>query len=60
MAYSCYDNIWRIEFHNNVCAKDEVQDINPNQMNVKVNDTYKNYEKTTRIFEPSSDEDVIH
>ena len=39
MAYRSYDQLWRSEFYNNVSAKDRVQDIKPNQLNLKVHDT---------------------
>ena len=41
MAYISFDNLWRSEFYNNVSAKDRVQDINLNQIKLKVNDTHK-------------------
>ena len=45
MAYISYDNLWRSELYNNVSAKDRFQDSNPNQLKLKVNDTYKKDEK---------------
>ena len=46
MAYIGYDKLWRSEFYINVSAKDRVQDINLNQMKLKVDDTYKKDGKT--------------
>ena len=60
MAYIGYNEIWRSEFYNNVCAKDRVQDINLNQGKLKVNGTYKKGGKITTIFESSSDEEVLN
>ena len=43
-------------FHNEVSAKNRVQDFN--QIKLKVNDTYKKSEKITTDFEISKDEKV--
>ena len=51
-----YNKSWN--FYNNVSAKDKVQDINPNQIKLKVFETYKKNEKFTTISEPSNNEDV--
>ena len=51
MAYICYDKLWRSEFHNNDFVKDRLQDVNLNQLKLKVNDSYKKYEKITGKFE---------
>ena len=55
MAYISYDKLWRSEFYNNVSAKDRFQDISPNQLKLKVNDSCKKDEKLTTNFEPSED-----
>ena len=60
MAYISYDKLWRSEFHNNVSAKDRVQDINLNQLKLNVNEAYTKDEKKTTNFEPSNPEDVIN
>ena len=60
MAYISYDNLWRIEFHNNVSAKDKVQDNTFNQLKLKVNDSYENDEKITAKIEAVTDEDIIN
>ena len=44
MEYISYNKLWRNEFINSV-SKDRVQDINLNQVKIKVNDTYKTDEK---------------
>ena len=60
MAYFSYDKLWRSEYYRNVSAKDRKQDINLNQLKLKVNDTYKKGKKITTKFEPAHDEDVIN
>ena len=50
MAYISYDKSWHSEMYNNVSTKDRVQDRNLNQLKLKVNDTYKKYEKITTNF----------
>ena len=37
-----------------------MQDLNLNQLKLKVNDSYKKDEKLTTYFEPSNDEEVIN
>ena len=60
MAFIGYDIYWRSEFYNNVSAKDRVQQINLDQLKVKVNDTFKKHGKIATNYEPSNDEDVIN
>jgi len=60
MAYISYDKLWRSEVYNNVPANDRWQDINPNQLILKVNNIYKKDENITRKIEPSNDEDVMN
>ena len=60
MAYISYNRLGDYEFYNNVSAEDTVQDINPNQLKFKVNDSYKEDEKRTTHFEAVIDEDVIN
>ena len=43
-------NYGEVNFYNNVFAKTRVQDINLNQLKLKVNDTYKKDDKITTIF----------
>ena len=40
--------------------RDKLQDLNINQLNFKVHDSYENYEKITTDFEPTDDSDVIN
>ena len=39
MAYISNDKLWLSEFYKKVSAKDRVQDVNFNQLKLKVNDT---------------------
>ena len=59
LACISYDKVCRSEFYKNVSAKDKVQDINLNQLKLKVNDSYKKDEKLAKNFEPSDDLDKI-
>ena len=51
MPYIGYDKLWRNELYNNASAETKVQDINLNQLKLKVNDTSKDDEKLTTNFE---------
>ena len=55
-----YNKLWESEFDNIVSTKDKMQDININQIKMKVHDTYKEDGEITTTFEPSSDEDVLN
>ena len=55
-----YEKLCCSEFYNNVTAKDRVQDINLNQLQIKVNDAYGKDEKITTKNEAVNDEDVIN
>ena len=59
MADISYDKLWRNEY-SSVCAKDRVQDIKLNQLNLKKIDTFKKDEKITTNFTASIHEDVIN
>ena len=59
MADISYGKLWRSEFHNNVFAKDRVQDINLNQLKLKVNDSYMKNEKIAN-YATSIDGDVVN
>ena len=50
MAYITYDKIWHSESYNNVSVTAKTQDINLNQLKLKVKDSYKTDEKTTTSF----------
>ena len=41
MAFISYDKSWRGVFFNNVSSKDKVQDFEPNQLKLKLNNTYE-------------------
>ena len=60
MAYMSYEKIWRSEFFKKVSEEDRMQDINLNQIKLKVNDTYDEVEEKRTNFEPSNVEDVIN
>ena len=60
MAYIIYDTLWKSQFCENVSAKARVQDLKPNQLNFKVNDSYTTDEKITTNFEASNPEAVIN
>ena len=59
MAYICYKRLWETEFVDIASKKDKMQDINLNQIKLKVHDTYKKDEKL-KNFEAINDEDVIN
>ena len=59
LAYLGYDKLWRSNFYINTWAKSRVQDINYNQLKLKVNETFKKDEKLTTEFEPSNPEYII-
>ena len=40
MAYISFDKLWRSDFFNNVSIKDRVQNINLNQLKLKVNNIF--------------------
>ena len=59
MADISYDNLCPSEFFI-VSAEDKVQDINLNQLKLKVSDSYNKDEKITTSFEPSDYSDVVN
>ena len=60
MAYISFEKLWENEFDKIVSKKDKMQDINLNQLKLKVDDTYKKDGKTTTNFEAVKAEDVIN
>ena len=60
MAYTHYSKIWESEFDNMLSKKDKLQDININQLELEVYDTYRKDEKNTAKFEAVNDEDVSY
>ena len=59
MAYISYNKFWESEFDNIVSKRDKLQDLNINQLELEVYDTYKKDEKLTTDFEAVDDKDVI-
>ena len=60
MAYISYNKTWESEFDNIFSKKDEVQDMNINQLKLKVHKSYRKDEKMTTNFEPVDNDDVIN
>ena len=60
MAYNSYNKLWESEFDGIVSKRDELQDLNNNQLKLEVHDTYKQDEKITTNFEAVDNEDVIN
>ena len=52
--------VWESEFDGIVSKRDKLQDLNINQLKLKVHDTYKKDEKITTNFEPIDHEDVTN
>ena len=60
MAYISYNKLWESEFDGIVSERDNLQDLNINQLKLEVYDPYKKDEKITTNFEPVDNEDVIN
>ena len=60
MAYISYNKLWESEFDGIVSKRDKLQDLNINQLELEVHDTYKKDEKIKTNFEPVDNEDVIN
>ena len=60
MAYISYDELWRNEFYNNVSSKDSVQDINFDQIKLKVMMIIKKMKKIVSKFEPFNPENSMN
>ena len=60
MAYISYNKLWESEFDNIVSKRDKLQDLNINNLELEVHDTYKKNEKLSTNFEPVDDSDVIN
>ena len=52
--------MWESEFDNIFSKRENLQDLNINQLKLEVHDTYKKYEKITTNFEPTDDSDVLN
>ena len=59
MAYISYNKLWESEFDNIFSKRDNLQDLNINQLKLEVHDTYKKDEKITTKFESNDNDDVI-
>ena len=60
MAYISYNKLWESEIDGIVSKRDKLQDLNINQLELEVHDTYKKDEKLTTNFKPVADSDVIN
>ena len=60
MAYISYNKLWESEFDGIVSKRDNLQDLNINNLKLEVLDTFKKDEKLTTNFEPVDDSDVIN
>ena len=60
MAYISYNEIWESEFDNIVSKRGKLQDLNINQLKLKLHDSFKKDDKILTKFEPVNDEDVIN
>ena len=60
MAYISYNKLWESEFNGIVSKRDKLQDLNINQLKLKVHDTYEKDEKITTKFQAVDNEDVIN
>ena len=60
MAYISYNKLWESEFDGIVSKRDQLQNLNINQLKLEVHDTYKKDEKLTTKFETVNNEDVIN
>ena len=60
MAYISYNKLWESEVDGIVSKRDNLQDLNMNQVKLEVHDTYKKDEKLTTNFEPVDNKDVIN
>ena len=60
MVYLSYNKLWESKFDNSVSKRDELQDININQLKLEVHDTYKKDEKITTNFKAVNDEDIVN
>ena len=60
MPYKSYNKLWESEFDGTVSKRDKLQDLNINQLEFGVHDTYRKDEKIITNFEAVDDEDVIN
>ena len=60
MAYKSYNKLWESEIDGILTKRDRLQDLNINQLQLEVYDTYKKYQKLSTDFETVDDKDVIN
>ena len=60
MAQISYNKCWKSKFDNIVSKRDNLQDMNVNELKLVIHDSYKKDEKITTGFEHIIDEDVIN
>ena len=60
MAYISYNKLSESEFDGIVSKRDKLQDLNINNLKLKLLDTFKKDEKLTTNFEPVDNKDVIN
>ena len=58
MAYKSHNKLWGGEFDSIVSKRDQLQDLNFNQLKLEVRDSFKKSEKKSTIFKPTDDLDV--
>ena len=60
MAFVSYNKLWESDFDGIVSKRDKLQDLNNNQLKLKVHDTYKKDQKISTNLEAVDDEDVTN
>ena len=60
MAYISYNKLCESEFDGIVSKRDNLKDLNNNQLKLEVHDTYKKDEKLTTNFEPTDNSDFMN
>ena len=60
MTYISYNNLWESDFDNIDSQRENLQDLNINQLKLEILDTYKTDEKLTTKFKPTDYSDVIN
>ena len=60
MAYRSYNKLWESEFAGIVSKRVKLQNLNINQLKLKVHNTFKKDEKLTTNFEPTDNSDVLN
>ena len=60
MTFNSYNKFWESQIDAIVSKRNRLQDLDKNQLNVEVHDTYKKDEKITTNLEPTDNADVIN